>query len=593
MCGIAGILLLGTNYNHSNKTIFRKVQKMIMLLKHRGPDAQKVINYSDGAMGFSHLSFIGKLLNQPIMSEDKRYILVCNGEIFNHLSLRKNLERLGHRFSSDSDCECILHLFEEYDIKGFDKLNGQFAAVIWDNIAKKCILLRDPFGICPLFYTLHDHQLLFSSEMKALLHVSPNHNSIDMRSLIQTVLFYGPIPPHTILHNINQVSPGETVVISNTGINRHSYTTIYSDHRQLYSKKVTKSYMLQKYLTDAIKLRLQGKYSAAVCVSGGLDSSWIASIAAKLNPKTTAYSIQFADGRYDESFYQKQLIDFLKIPYVPITISQNGIIRNLIPTIWNTELPLTRTAPIPVFMLSKAIYNGHHRYILSGEGADELFAGYSVFQRHVSSVQDKFDKGICILKKLGLFDQMKDLVKEDYERLISDKKTRNLKKLQKIEIDTKLSQYLLSTQGDRMYMSHSIEARFPYLDLHVASFAFSLRKSDVFFQNQNKYLMRLASRNTIPDSIRLRNKQGYLAPSIHHQMMKSTFGKKLLAKYFSLQYARKTKYFSKNCMKAMLNNMKNDSFAEIDEACFLIILTTHIFHELFIKKGNYLYKHAI
>ena len=587
MCGIAGILHLDKSKNHFDKKTYRQVQEMIKLIKYRGPDAQKVVVCPSGAMGFSHLSFIGKLSNQPIFSEDGRYLFVCNGEIFNHLSLRKDLENLGHVFSSDSDCECILHLFEQYGSRGFSKLNGQFAAVIWDKYAQKCILLRDPFGICPLFYTVKNTQLFFSSEIKAILQVFPNNVSVDMRSLVQTILFYGPIPPHTIFHDINQVEPGETVEISNTGVNRCFYINIYSNTKILKGSKSEKSHILEKYVNDAVKLRLQEKYNSAVCISGGLDSSWIASIATTLNPKVMAYSIQFTDYQYDESPYQKQLVNFLGITHIPIMVSLNNIIDNLIQTIWHAELPLTRTAPIPVYMLSKAIYNENNQYILSGEGADELFAGYPVFQRCKTSIQDKFDKGICILKNLGLFNQMEDIIKADYTSFIPNNRASNLKNLQKIEINTKLSQYLLSTQGDRMYMSHSIEPRFPYLDSNVVSFAFSLQKSDVLFQKQNKYLMRLASCNKIPESIRLRNKQGYLAPTIHRQMMKNDLGKELLSKYFSSQYTRQLGYFSDYYIKEISHKMDNDSLDETDKTCFLIILTTHILHSLFIEKSTF------
>jgi len=593
VCGIAGILHIGKSKNHFDKKTYRQVQEMIKLIKYRGPDAQKVIFCSGGAIGFSHLSFIGSLSNQPIPNEDGRYILVCNGEIFNYLSLRKDLENLGHVFSSDSDCECILHLFEQYGLKGFNKLNGQFAAAIWDKNTQKCIFLRDPFGICPLFYTVKNAQLFFSSEIKAILQVYPGNVSIDMQSLVQTILFYGPIPPRTIFQGINQIKPGEVVEISNTGIKKYFYTDIYDNVIRLKGSKLEKSRILEKYVTDAIKLRLQGKYNPAVCISGGLDSSWIASIVTALNPKVIAYSIQFTESQYDESSYQKQLVNFLGIIHVPITISINDIIDNLIQTMWHTELPLTRTAPIPVYMLSKVIYNKNNRYILSGEGADELFAGYPIFQRSQTSIQDKFDKGICILKNLGLFHQMEDAIKTDYLRFIPNDNITNLRNLQKIEINTKLSQYLLSTQGDRMYMSHGIEARFPYLDVSVASFAFSLKETDVLFQKQNKYLMRLASSNRIPESIRLRNKQGYLAPAIHHQMMKSDLGKELLSKYFSLQHTQQLGYFSESYMKEISHKINTSSLNEIDKTCFLIILTTHILHSLFIGKSNHLRNHLI
>lgn len=584
MCGIAGILHIGKIENNSDKEKYLQVQKMTEIIKHRGTDAQKVISCLGGAIGFSHLSFIGKLLNQPIFNENGRYVLVCNGEIFNYLLLRKDLENLGHVFSSDSDCECILHLFEQYGLKGFSKLNGQFAAAIWDKHEKKCVLLRDPFGICPLFYTIKNAQLFFSSEIKAILSVFPDKPIIDMRSLIQTVLFYGPIPPSTIFRNINQVAPGEAVEISDTKVSKCFYTDIYKNAKELKGSRLEKSHVLEACVTDAVKLRLQGKYNPAVCISGGLDSAWIASIAASLNPKITAYSIQFTDGQYDESLYQKQLINFLGITHVPITISSNGIIDNLIQAVWHAELPLTRTAPIPIYMLSRVICDKNNRYILSGEGADELFAGYPVFQRSLTSIQYKFDKGSHILNNLGLFHQMKDIVEKDYANFLPNYETTNLKDLQKIEINTKLSQYLLNTQGDRMYMSHSVQARFPYLDSNVASFAFSLRKSDVLFQKQNKYLVRLASRDKIPESIRLRNKQGYLAPSIHRQMIKNDLGRELLSKYFSSQCASQFGYFSDSYIKEILYKMASDSLDETDEACFLIILTTHILHALFVEK---------
>lgn len=589
MCGIFGFVsnnLAGVKINE------KKLFLSLNTLKHRGPDGVNTWTDYTCYLGFRHLSFFDKCVSlQPLHNENNTIHLVGNGEIFNYRKLRRQLAAK-HVFKSESDCEVIIHLYEEFGDKFLRHIKGQFAFIIWDKKRRRIVAARDRFGICPLFYLVNNEGYVFASEIKALLENNINSVSLDMQGVVETLFFYGPVPPRTCFKNVFQIPPGFylTVNVESRKLTLTQYWSLKFSPERNNSEKHPDHVLneLRLILQQAVKNRLHGDFVPGVYASGGLDSSVIATILSKYERRPTLFSLQFEDSKYDESYYQRILTNHLKLPQEALLITSGDIIGNLVRTIWHTECPLIRTAPIPMFLLSQLVRQKGYRCVVSGEGGDELLAGYPVFQKNMPSIVSKFSTAQRVLR---LFKEKKKLfhhVEKMYKDLYKPEKTSayyGLHYCQEIEVRTKLSQYLLNTQGDRVAMAHGIEQRFPFLDEDFVAFIESLPMQWFIAEQKGKFILRQAMKDKIPISIIERPKQGYLAPDrclLDCYRTKKTFLNDLL----SPEAIKSTGYFEAAEVDKLLSlcadfSSTADKYVNL---AFVFLVTTQILHKLFIEK---------
>ena len=307
--------------------------------------------------------------------------VVFNGEIYNYVELRPLLETRGHIFSTESDTEVILHLYEDYGPGCLRYLNGQFAIAIWDNIKLNLFLARDRVGICPLFYTSHQGRFIFGSEIKSILAFPGLQAEIDPASLKQVFTYWSVQTPRSIFKNISEVPPGQFVLVQNREINIKKYWSLDFIEETHYKKSEEYLEEFENLLVDATRIRLRSDVPVGAYLSGGLDSSIMAAIIrTETKTQLDTFSISFSDQDFDESPYQRKMANFLGTEHHEILITHENIGFAFPEVIWHTEVPLLRTAPTPMFLLSKLVHEHDYKVVITGEGADELLSGYDIFK---------------------------------------------------------------------------------------------------------------------------------------------------------------------------------------------------------------------
>ena len=568
MCGIAGII--DFTASAPQEGILRR---MIGLLRHRGPDASGI--YRDGVAGLAHarLSIIDLAGgDQPIHNEDRSVWIIFNGEIFNYPELREELKSRGHRFYTQSDTEVLVHLYEDHGPEFLHKLNGQFAIALWDIHEKRLLLARDRLGIRPLFYFEKGSRLVFGSEIKSLLADDHVPRSLDFKSLSDVFTCWSPFGALTAFEGVRQLLPGHYAIFSRTGMHIRSYwQPVFSAPQSGERSLVEWTEELNELLYDATRIRLRADVPVGAYLSGGLDSTYISSLVKQsFNNRLCTFSVGFTDERFDETSFQEKAVQSLETDHRMVLCSEQDIGEIFPRVIWHTETPILRTAPAPLFMLSELVRKNDFKVVLTGEGADEVFAGYNIFKedrvrrfwaRQPNSklrpmllerlypyifsqanagarafLEGFFRKSLtqvnspayshlirwnntALLKTFfsdelqGMIGKLPDFVERFVSTLPSDFMSwDSLSRAQYTEMTIFLPNYLLSSQGDRMAMGHSVEGRFPFLDHRVVEFACSMPPKYRLNGLKEKFILKEASRNLIPSELRRRPKQPYRAP---------------------------------------------------------------------------------
>jgi asparagine synthase (glutamine-hydrolysing) len=566
MCGIAGIL----NAASREPVTREQLQRMIGTLRHRGPDGFGF--HLDGAAGLAHarLSIIDLEGGwQPIPNEDKSLWIVFNGEIFNYLELRESLEKQGHRFSTRSDTEVIVHLFEQYGADCLPLLNGQFAFAIWETRRRRLFLARDRVGIRPLFYTLAGGSLLFASEIKALFTDARVDRAIDPRALDQIFTFWMTIAPLTAFAGIKELPAGHFMVFEGGEATIRRYWDPDFHLEEGVRTEAEYAEELRALLLDATRLQLRADVPVGAYLSGGLDSSVVVTLVKRFSETPVrTFSVTFSDKAYDESGFQREMVEHLGTDHSTITCSSRDIGAAFPDVIWHTEKPILRTAPTPLMLLSRLVRQSGYKVVLTGEGSDEILAGYDIFKeakiRRFLARAPGSKLRPLILKRLYPYLEKSPVRSVSYgeaffnadasgypapcfahvPRWSTTSKTKiffsdevraalaghdglraleqvvpeealgfdSLSQAQYLEIKTLLSGYLLSSQGDRMAMANSVEGRYPFLDHRVMEFCFRLPPGLRMKVLTEKYLLKRAVRDLLPPSITARTKQPYMAP---------------------------------------------------------------------------------
>lgn len=567
MCGIAGIF----HPSPSCAVDIHHLQNMTRAIDYRGPDDEGFYVENGIGLGQRRLSIIdlagGK---QPMCNEDGSIWVVFNGEIFNYLELMGFLKTKGHHFGSRCDTEVLVHLYEEYGEKFATHLNGQFAIALWDKRKRTLLLVRDRVGIRPLYYTrAKGGVFLFGSEIKSIFCHPAVHPEFDFTGLEQVFTLWVPVPPRTVFKGITELRPGHLLKVTAETEQLSCYWKLSFPCRGQYDQKPLEYYkkQLQELLYDAVRLRLRSDVTVAAYLSGGLDSSVISALVKKYhNRDLITFSVSFNDSAFDERNFQNAMVQFLKTDHRNVEVNYRDVGEEFSEVIWHSETPMIRTAPAPLFSLSKLVYDNHIKVVLTGEGADEIFGGYNIFKENrIRRFWAKFPSSRfrpALLSRIYPYigtdkdnrfwqnffkKQLTDTANPFYSHLIRWINTSRIKKFfaqkyrsafnmqniyeelvafadpqitnwdplcqaQYLEITLFMSGYLLSSQGDRMMMGHSVEGRFPFLDYRIIEFASLIPPQYKLNLLNEKYILKRAFTELVPPEVLNRSKQPYRAP---------------------------------------------------------------------------------
>lgn len=633
MCGIAGII----NLRESAPPDMQTLKGMIAMIQHRGPDQFGIFRDPTCGLVNARLSILDLAGGQqPIANEAKTLWIVYNGELFNDLELKKILLSKGHQFQTQTDTEVVLHLYEEYGPEFLQMINGQYAMAIWDTLRKTLFLARDRIGIRPIYYTQLNNQFLFASEIKAFLAVPGWQASIDRDVLQEIFTYWGPLSPRSIFKNVHEVPPGHYLLLNSWGPELQSYWN--PDFSKSANKRTEEDLMaeFEHLLIDASQIRLRADVPVGAYLSGGLDSSTIAAVIDRFSeaPLET-FSIQFEDARYDESDFQNQMVKKLNVNHNTIFCSSEDIGAVFPEVIWHTETPILRTSPAPMFLLSKLVHEHGYKVVLTGEGADEMLGGYDIFKenkirRYIAAhpqsshgrdlyaqlypeigqldpsspfLQAFFGKDIqntsspfyshhlrwsntARSHRFFLEANRSDMLQGEYPISLpaSFANWTPLAQAQFLEIKTFLTPYLLSSQGDRMAMAHSVEGRYPFLDYRLMEFANQLPDQLKLNDMQEKWILRQFASKLIPAEISNRRKKPYRAP-IHHSFLHPN-NKEQTEFWFRTEKLEDSGIFSPSPAQKLLQKaMRSQQLSEMEEMAFVGILSTQYVHHYYVARN--------
>ncbi len=381
MCGICGIVNMENDRPPDVDTLLR----MMGRLRHRGPDSSGYYRDKQAALGHTRLAIIDLQTGaQPLSNEDDSLWITFNGEIFNYLELVSELSDLGHTFKTKSDTEVIIHAYEQWGISCFERFNGQWALAIWDQRNNRIILSRDRFGIRPLYYTIDKNRLLFASEVKALFADRDVERKFDSAGISEIFTFWSPVAPRTAFKGIKELEPGHFAIVNNKVLTTKAYWSISFPGAGTEStvSEYEQAELFRKHLIDASRLRFtRSDVPVGAYLSGGIDSSITSSIVSNYTqtPLST-FSIRFSDSGFDEGGYQKEMANRLETDHNDVFVSYEDIGQVFPDVVWHAERPILRTAPAPLFLLSKLVRDSGYKVVVTGEGADEVMAGYDIFR---------------------------------------------------------------------------------------------------------------------------------------------------------------------------------------------------------------------
>jgi len=561
MCGITGMV-----YHQDGERASQDVlQRMCRSLIHRGPDDEGYFVNRTVGLGMRRLQIIDLSTgHQPISNEDGRYWIVFNGEIFNYQELRDDLERKGHRFQTSTDTETIIHAYEEYGLDCASKLNGMFAFAIWDKELKQLVIARDRLGVKPLYYYMDERCLVFGSELKALLACPEVPRSVNFEALDVFLTFEYVPSPMSMFQGIKKLPPGHFLILRHGVIDIKQYWSI--DYATENSEHPEQD--LYELLKDAVRLRMISDVPLGAFLSGGVDSSAVVCMMSELvEQPIKTFSIGFDDPSYNELSYARQVANHFKTDHHELTIQPDivGLVEGLIHYL---DEPLADVSVFPTYLVSK-LAREHVTVVLSGDGGDELFAGYDWY------VADRVDQYYRKLPKFlrqslmpGLLDllppssQKKGLVNKA-KRFVSgavqgehlhhyrwtmyanQEMKQNLYdssmwgRIPNRNAESRFVPYLnqypqapriwrqqyadihsfmvddILVKVDRMSMANSLEARTPFLDYRMVEFAMRLPSNLNLQGLQTKALLKRSLRGKVPDEILYRKKEGFSIPMKH------------------------------------------------------------------------------
>ena len=623
MCGIVGFLSFN---KEKNQDLLIDLESAIKTLNHRGPDCQ-LIEQPDDNIGVAHarLSIIdtSEAANQPMSAYDNRYTIVFNGEIYNYQSLKSQLEKDKQEvFKTLSDTEVILRMFHHYGEDCVNSFNGFFAFAIYDKEKKETFIARDRMGIKPLLYTQTEEHFLFASEMKALL-AFKIAKEIDFVSLQQYFQFNYIPTPSTIFKGVFKLKPGHSLTIKENGeLSEDCYYKIpYSkDYSKITYKDAQKE--LVKQLDESVQRRLVSDVPLGSFLSGGIDSSVIATLASRHVDKSNTFSVGFSDNPYfDETAYANLVAKKIKSNHTVFSLSNNDLYEDLHNILDYIDEPFADSSAIPVYILSKRTRE-HVTVALSGDGADEIFGGYNKHQAEYlvqqnslvnslismgSPIWDKLPKSRHskmgnVIRQLDRFAQgrkldtperywrwctftpenyAQKLLKTDISKLESEYKDRKSSILQNFTANGDINETLYTdmqlvlvndmlTKVDLMSMANSLEVRVPFLDHELVNFAFQLPAEYKVSKDGRKRILKDAFREVLPTELYSRNKMGFEVPLL--QWFKSDLKSLILDDLLLDEFIEEQNIFNIDTIRGLKKQLFSSNPGEIHAQIWALIV---------------------
>ncbi|OFW03809.1 MAG: asparagine synthase (glutamine-hydrolyzing) [Acidobacteria bacterium RIFCSPLOWO2_02_FULL_68_18] len=555
MCGIAGIVRWD-----GRPVLESEVRAMCAAMVHRGPDDEGIYVGDGVALGMRRLSIIDlDSGHQPVSNEDGSVWVVFNGEIYNYRELRRALQGRGHTLGTASDTETIVHLYEDYGPRCVDHLRGMFALAIWDGPRRQLLLARDRLGIKPLYYAERDGELLFASELKPILQIDRAGRSLSWEAVGHLFTFLATPPAQSIVAGISKLEPAR-VAIARAGrpldIMRYWDVAFEPDETATEAGLVER---LRDLLTETVTLHQVSDVPVGAFLSGGIDSSAIVALmAAPAAGRLKTFSIGFAEAGFDELAHARAVAAQFGTDHYDLVVRPD-VVRIVEDLTWYLDEPFGDTSAIPTYMVSKLAAE-HVTVVLSGDGGDELFAGYDKYVVEgkeraydrlpgpvktlagaIGSMMPHGMRGRRFLRHLALdgpsryldastlfhADEMPSLFQRDALEQVArhDPLASGLSELGHAAHDwlsavqyRDLHHYLpldILTKVDRMTMAHSLEARPPLLDHRLVEFAATIPARLRLRGGTTKYLFKQAMRGILPDGIIDRRKHGFAVPLAH------------------------------------------------------------------------------
>jgi len=561
MCGIAGVISFD-----SAPPDRATVHRMCETIVHRGPDDEGIFVKDNVALAMRRLSIIDLAGgHQPIHNEDKTIWIVFNGEIYNFRELRAELESKGHRFATNTDTEAIVHLYEEYGSQCVSKLRGMFAFAIYDERCKQLLLARDRLGIKPLHYAVHEGRLLFGSEIKAVLAAAPELAEIRSEAVVD-YLSLGYIPdPLTVFRKIRKLPPGHLLLLNEGGeCQVRSYWDVpeFNTHEPTSEAECLEE--LTHRLSEAVRIRLISDVPLGALLSGGTDSSIVVALMAKASSSPVkTFSIGFEHADFDETRYARLVAEKFQTDHHELIFEPN-LQEELNYLTCRLDEPFGDASMLPTYCVSR-LARQHVTVALSGDGGDELFAGYDRYRMHATfKVSEKIPKWMGNLYREHIYprlprdaygrqfaynfslpsseryldaissrpklDSRRDVLSGDFlssidagwdplemfrEHLRNAKAGDALSRLLYLDIKTYLCGDIL-TKVDRMSMLTSLEARVPILDHIFLEWVTGLSVRWKWNGKTQKYILKkLAERLGVPREVIYRPKRGFALPLVH------------------------------------------------------------------------------
>jgi asparagine synthase (glutamine-hydrolysing) len=634
MCGIVGYFGPAVAPSQADALL----RAMADAVAHRGPDEMGVFAENDLGLAHRRLSIVGLADGQqPMRSGDGNLVISFNGEIFNYVELRSDLIAAGESFRTGSDTEVLLRLFEKFGERTLDMLNGDFAFAIYDRRNRRLTLARDRMGVRPLYYAWHRNTFVFGSEAKALLAFPGIDAAMDLEVLDQIFTLWAPIAPRTAFKGISELPPGHLMVIENGHATARAWWELdYPDAGETDARgEDAVADELLALLDDATRIRLRADVPVGSYLSGGLDSAIVSALAARhAGDRLRTFSVTFDSAEHDESTFQAEMVRALGTEHTSIATSGNDIARAFHGVVRATERPILRTAPAPLLRLSAHVRDAGYKVVLTGEGSDEIFAGYDIFREaqvrrfvgrnplsrlrphlfrrlyhYLPGIQSQSAEYLAAFFGAGsdslddpLFShrprfrataQAKLFYSEDLRsalrgydaaaalaEALPDRfgKWHPLHQAQYLEARFLLPGYILSSQGDRVSMANAVEGRFPFLDHRLVEFASRIPTGMKLRGLDEKHILKRAARGLIPASIAQRHKQPYRAPD-----SESFRG----AAYVDDALATPTGLFNPIAVQKLAVKARGGTMAGFrDNAAFVGILSTQLWHRQFAHSNT-------
>ncbi|HCU11512.1 MAG TPA: asparagine synthase (glutamine-hydrolyzing) [Gemmatimonadetes bacterium] len=634
MSGIAGIVRrLPTGVSVDS------LGRMAASIRHRGPDGYGF--YVGQRVGFAHVRLgVVDIAGgaQPLTNEDGQIVVTYNGEIYNHPELRRELEQKGHVFRTRSDTEVLVHGYEEWGVNLLDRLNGQFAFAVYDRNTETVFIARDRFGVRPFFYAQRKGALYFGSEIKAILASGEVEASLDRRGLDETFTFWAPRPPRTAFAGIASLEPGTYGILKDGALWLHRYYEL--DYPEAGAEPVDVVEQLDEIMLRSVGMRMRADVPVGAYVSGGLDSSITASLAASASPHALrSFSVTFDDPQFDESDFQREVAADVGSIHTTAAISQGSIAESFPEVLRHTETPLVRTAPVPMYHLAKLTRDAGIKVVLTGDGADELFLGYDIFkevsvrrfclrqptslgrQRLLDRLYPELmaqgrggefwrrffleagapnDPLFSHLPRFLLSARAKEFYAPEFKSGLGEIDVlgelrgslparyfgwSSLNQAAYLEMTTLLSPYVLSSHGDRMTMAHGVEARFPFLDHRLFEFAAALPTGSRLRGFREKEILRRWASRILPPRIKERRKQPYRAPDAP-----SFFGPNApewVGDHLTADALRRVGVFSPTSVDGLVRRCRAGLATGFREnQAIVAVLSTQLWHHQFLQYGG-------